>query len=267
MPRRSRSSSRSGEEGRSDKKKRKKEKHKKTKKKKHKESKKSSKKKKEKKKHEEEPSDVPPTESIGSLDKSEKVGVSQFLAGDTFGMVEKKILQLGAGPRPVRGQQCVFHCTARMQQTGKVFWRTQKKAGEEGVFVSDSAFTLFCGLATAIKGLDEGLLFMRKGEIAELVVTGNFGYGVEGFPPWQIPPMCDLVFLVSLIDIGSEIRTIDKATLVRKHLEQRTFKGWQLTQMEYLLPGGSFFRKNPHTTKEGRGKGQTFIPGSWSVCI
>lgn len=96
MPRRSRSSSRSEE--RSEKKRKKKEaKHsKKKEKKKHKEKDKKSKKKKKREEKEKAEADGVPDEGVVvSTEKSEKVGVTQLLAGDSFGMVEKKLLKPG----------------------------------------------------------------------------------------------------------------------------------------------------------------------------
>lgn len=55
------------------------------------------------------------------------------------------------------------------------------------------------GALQVIKGWDEGLSLLHKGETARLIIPYNLGYGEQGYGP--IPPKTDLVFDVEIIDV------------------------------------------------------------------
>jgi len=60
--------------------------------------------------------------------------------------------------------------------------------------------TVRVGVGRVIKGWDEALLDMKKGERRTLIVPHWLGYGVVGHPP-KIPPYATLVFDIELLDI------------------------------------------------------------------
>eukprot|EP01090_Pellita_catalonica_P023795 TRINITY_DN9997_c0_g1_i1.p1 TRINITY_DN9997_c0_g1~~TRINITY_DN9997_c0_g1_i1.p1 ORF type:complete len:224 (-),score=78.57 TRINITY_DN9997_c0_g1_i1:169-813(-) len=61
--------------------------------------------------------------------------------------------------------------------------------------------TFKVGLGKVIRGWDEGLLEMSKGEVAKLVIESEWAYGAKGIPG-TIPPNSTLTFEVELLSIG-----------------------------------------------------------------
>jgi FKBP-type peptidyl-prolyl cis-trans isomerase len=60
-------------------------------------------------------------------------------------------------------------------------------------------FSFRVGTGSVIKGMDEALLQMKKGEKRTLIIPWWLGYGAAGKPP-IIPPKATLVFDVELVD-------------------------------------------------------------------
>uniref|UniRef100_UPI00398E918C peptidyl-prolyl cis-trans isomerase FKBP3 n=1 Tax=Pristiophorus japonicus TaxID=55135 RepID=UPI00398E918C len=57
------------------------------------------------------------------------------------------------------------------------------------------------GIGKVIRGWDEALLTMSKGEKARLQIESDWGYGKKGQPDAKIPPNSKLIFEVELVDI------------------------------------------------------------------
>ncbi|XP_056402727.1 peptidyl-prolyl cis-trans isomerase FKBP3 [Hyla sarda] len=57
------------------------------------------------------------------------------------------------------------------------------------------------GLGRVIRGWDEALLTMSKGEKAKLEIQSEWAYGKKGQPDAKIPPNAKLIFEVELVDI------------------------------------------------------------------
>ena len=64
-------------------------------------------------------------------------------------------------------------------------------------------FKFQIGAGEVIKGWDQGMLKMCKGEKATLACTADFGYGKRGAPP-DIPPNAMLIFDVELVSISGK---------------------------------------------------------------
>ncbi|XP_019751890.1 FK506-binding protein 1-like [Hippocampus comes] len=60
-------------------------------------------------------------------------------------------------------------------------------------------FNFKLGHGQVIRGWDEGVAQMSKGQVARLTCTPDYAYGSRGFPP-VIPPNATLLFDVELID-------------------------------------------------------------------
>lgn len=63
-------------------------------------------------------------------------------------------------------------------------------------------FVFRVGCGEVIKGWDEGIVQMSKGERSKLTIPPALAYGSVGFPG-LIPPNTTIVFEVTLIDVSS----------------------------------------------------------------
>nr|CAD87785.1 novel protein similar to human FK506 binding protein 3 (FKBP3) [Danio rerio] len=57
------------------------------------------------------------------------------------------------------------------------------------------------GMGKVIRGWDEGLLTMSKGETARLEIESEWAYGKKGLPDAKIPPNAKLIFEVELVAV------------------------------------------------------------------
>ncbi|KAJ3695854.1 hypothetical protein LUZ60_001231 [Juncus effusus] len=107
--------------------------------------------------------------------------------------VEKQILRVGVGPKPIRGQNVTVHCTGfgKDGDLAKKFWST-KDPGQQ-------PFSFKIGLGSVIKGWDEGVMNMQVGEVARLQCTPDYAYGASGFPAWGIQPNSPLIFEIEVL--------------------------------------------------------------------
>jgi FKBP-type peptidyl-prolyl cis-trans isomerase len=62
----------------------------------------------------------------------------------------------------------------------------------------EQPFPFMLGQGQVIKGWDEGILLLKEGEQARLVIPYTLGYGEGGRPP-IIPPATTLIFDVEII--------------------------------------------------------------------
>jgi len=104
--------------------------------------------------------------------------------------VERHVKVAGNGPTPQRGQNVTVHCTGILTESNKKFWSTKD---------NNEPFSFRVGLGQVIKGWDEGVMQMNIGETADLVMTGDYAYGAQGFPAWGIPPNAGLTFQIELL--------------------------------------------------------------------
>ena len=99
------------------------------------------------------------------------------------------VVQEGSGPKPQRGTQIQAHYTGKFLD-GKVFDSSVQR---------DQPLAFKVGEGRVIKGWDEALLDMQKGEKRILVIPSHLAYGDRGYPP-VIPPKATLVFDVELVN-------------------------------------------------------------------
>lgn len=107
-------------------------------------------------------------------------------------MIDTNISNYGAA---IEGDMVYVHYTGKTTD-GKQFDSSLDR-GQPFVFT--------LGKGMVIKGWDEGILGMKKGEKKTLTITGDKAYGSQGVPDglggYLIQPNATLVFDVELVDI------------------------------------------------------------------
>ncbi len=90
-------------------------------------------------------------------------------------------------PKP--GQTVVVHYTGWLDNAG-----VQGKKFDSSVD-RNKPFSFKLGIGEVIRGWDEGVLGMRKGEKRKLIIPASLGYGARG-----VPGNATLIFEVELLD-------------------------------------------------------------------
>ena len=104
------------------------------------------------------------------------------------------IVKEGSGDTPKPGQVVVVHYTGWLNEGGKP-GRKFDSSVDRG-----QKFEFVIGACRVIKGLDQGVISMKKGEKRRLYIPSHLAYGQRG-AGGVIPPNADLIFDVELFDI------------------------------------------------------------------
>jgi len=122
------------------------------------------------------------------------------------GGIKKKILRKGTGTRPPKGAKVTVHYTGNLESDGSKFDSSRDR---------NEPFEFELGKGSVIKGWDEGIATMKKGERALLTCRADFAYGEKGSPP-KIPGGATLVFDVDLLSFGDNEKDISDDGGVKK---------------------------------------------------
>eukprot|EP00915_Cephaloidophora_sp_WS-2016_P002744 GHVH01003703.1.p1 GENE.GHVH01003703.1~~GHVH01003703.1.p1 ORF type:complete len:303 (+),score=64.35 GHVH01003703.1:25-909(+) len=101
----------------------------------------------------------------------------------------KKIIKHGEGEEPSSGFMCDMHYTGTLAKDDTKFDSSRDR---------NESFSFQVGVGQVIKGWDQGVITMKKGEQAVLCIESALGYGEAGAGP--IPANADLNFHVELLD-------------------------------------------------------------------
>lgn len=88
-----------------------------------------------------------------------------------------------------RGNTVIVHYTGKLEDGTRLDSSRDR----------NEPFEFILGAGQVIRGWEEGLSQMSKGQICEMTLTPDYGYGEEGFPP-SIPGNTVLIFEIELID-------------------------------------------------------------------
>ena len=148
------------------------------------------------------------------------------------GGVIKRILRQGEDEtKPTQGQEVTVNYEGRLED-GSVFDRSSDR-GEPLKF--------YIGTGQVIKGWDIGIMSMKLGEKADIIIKPQYAYGKIGAPP-KIPGDATLVFTVEVIQIHDRKPTrwmMSDPELIRVALRMKDdgnirFKAGKLKEAEGL---------------------------------
>jgi peptidylprolyl isomerase len=113
------------------------------------------------------------------------------VAGDTITTasgLKYIMLHEGTGAKPTPGKSVSVHYTGYLTDGSKF-----DSSVDRGQPIS---FAI--GKGQVIQGWDEGIMLLKAGSRARLIIPHELGYGAQGYPP-VIPPSATLIFDVELV--------------------------------------------------------------------
>lgn len=128
--------------------------------------------------------------------ETERILKEKYSAGKVTGSGLRIITEkegTGKGINP--GDNTTFHCTGTLLN-GTKFWSSHDGPGEP------LSLPLGMNPPKLIPGMEEGIMLMKEGGKAKLIIPPGLGYGAMGSPP-VIPPNAWLVFDVEVIKVGN----------------------------------------------------------------
>lgn len=123
----------------------------------------------------------------------------------------KQILREGSGNAGIpKRKKVTVHAdlflrdTTKQDEKGTGIWSTHLTSGFlfPATPGKPEPFTYTSGVGEVIKGWDDGVATMKKGEFSRMTIPWEFAYGKDGHPGFKIPPKSDLVFEIEVLEIN-----------------------------------------------------------------
>ena len=123
-----------------------------------------------------------------AIKKDEKMTDDNKLIKTDSGL-QYEILKEGNGPSPTKGQKVQVHYTGTLENKTKF----------DSSYDRNQPFTFTLGIGQVIKGWDEVVAMMKKGEKRKVIIPAALAYGDHEIG--SIPANSTLVFDIELLDI------------------------------------------------------------------
>jgi len=174
------------------------------------------------------------------------------------GGVLKQLLREGnPNDKPYHGDTVFVHYTGILDNGTK--FDSSRDRGEK--------FSFKIGEGSVIKGWDEGVIGMNRGELARFIIKPAYGYGSKGSPP-TIPGGAILIFEIELFDFeGEDLSELKDKSIVRRI----TNKGYAYTtpndaarcvvNLRGTLDGKVFDQRDNLEFEIGEGQHKNIIDG------
>jgi peptidylprolyl isomerase len=130
-----------------------------------------------------------PVKSASASLKKEKMDTIKTASGLQYVITQSN----PKGQSPKNGDKVVVHYTGKL--TNDTVFDSSVKRGQP--------FQFDLGKGRVIKGWDEGIALLKKGEKATLIIPSELGYGNRS--AGSIPPNSTLIFDVELLDIIEKV--------------------------------------------------------------
>mmetsp|Transcript_69165 Transcript_69165/g.80639 ORF Transcript_69165/g.80639 Transcript_69165/m.80639 type:complete len:439 (+) Transcript_69165:63-1379(+) len=170
------------------------------------------------------------------------------------GQLFKTVLTEGNGSKPPRNSKVTVSYKGTLASDGSVF-------------DSSDSFDFTIGAGQVIKGWDQGVATMRKGERAILRCLPEYAYGAAGSPP-TIPANATLNFEVEVKDwtkCEDISETRDKSLLKRVHSDGRN---WETAEYESLVKADVKIVRGISSADEEEVRGDVlFERENWEIVI
>lgn len=129
----------------------------------------------------------------------------------------KQVLREGTGDeKPFKGDTVYVHYDGQLLDGTK--FDSSRDRGEK--------FSFKVGEGSVIKGWDQGIPTMKRGELSRFIIKSEYGYGANGSPP-TIPPNATLVFDVELFEFnGEDLSEKSDKSVIRRVIKQG--QGWAM---------------------------------------
>lgn len=132
---------------------------------------------------------------LTAQNNTQSMSQNQFIT--TSSGLQYRIDRPGNGPMPGNGDKVTVHYTGKL--TNDTIFDSSVRRGQP--------FSFYLGQGQVIKGWDEGIALLHKGDKATLVIPPYLGYGEQ--PNGKIPAKATLVFEVELLDITPSVKPWD----------------------------------------------------------